>query len=480
MRWRGFGWMVGLIALAFAAGCGETCESKCLSADGDAEIETPGETPESEEEPDGPPVEPMATAPESWNPDPARTPLYVHLTYQRDNDTAVTFQWQTEEKTEKGYQPKVWLVPADRVPDADPDRFDDDLAMPFDPSLTGVGSGEPYCQDFVCSPKTMTGLQWSVEMTGLQPDQLYYYRVGSWSRYDEATRTFTQADLSPVYRFRTGRPKGSREPFSFGFGSDSQNWYVNVADSMRTIRDTTGREAIFWLFGGDLTEVGTQEWLWAWFDALAPLLHALPSMPTEGNHDIYAAMLYGNFLLPKMPGLPEGYEEYAYSFNCGNAHFVSLNTNGETLIDLQLPWLESDLEAASTDPEIDWIIAYSHHPAYSSSTAHGSTEVMLAKVTPLYDRFGVDLVFSGHDHDYERTKPMKDQKVVDPSEGTVYVVSGGFYSQKYYGNGTSDFTAISVDGAVKSYVVVEIDGTTLRGTAYSGGHEIIDTFELTR
>ena len=56
----------------------------------------------------------------------------------------------------------------------------------------------------------------------------------------------------------------------------------------------------------------------------------------------------------------------------------------------------------------------------------------------------------------------------------------GFYSQKYYGNGQADFTEISFDGSRNCYLVLSVDGDTLSVKAYTGSHEILDSFSLTR
>ena len=77
-----------------------------------------------------------------------------------------------------------------------------------------------------------------------------------------------------------------------------------------------------------------------------------------------------------------------------------------------------------------------------------------------------------------RSKPLRGGQVVEPGKGTIYIVSGGFYSQKSYGNGTSDFTAVSFDGPSKSHVILSFIGKTLTGQAYKGNHEALDDFLL--
>lgn len=477
-------WMMTILSLLLIAlftGCGFSDPASDAS-DGDAD------SPPSDGDADLPDEEIEAealdlievTPPDNWNPTAARTPTAVHLTYQHDPADRITLQWQTEEKDETTYTPKVWLARASDIAGSDTDAFEEGVAMPWNADLTAEGIGVKYCSQYVCTAKNMTGLQWAVEISGLEPDTFYYYRVGTWESFDETTGVFTGAELSEPYRFRTGLPKGSAQPFTFGFGSDSQNWFPEITQKVTEIRQDNGHDARFWLFGGDLTETGTQQELWDWFVALAPLIHYFPFMPVQGNHDIFTSALYGEFSLPRVEALEDDYKEYGWSFNYGNGHFIGFNSVAESVVEHQLAWLEQDLQAASTDPEIDWIIVIHHHPMYSSSSVHGGTDYLVDLVLPLLDRYHVDLTFSGHDHDYERTKPMREGQIVDPGEGTVYIVSGGFYSKKSYGNGTSDFTEISVDGETKSYVILNIDGKTLTGTAYAGNHQELDSFTLTK
>src|SRR6185436_625332 len=70
----------------------------------------------------------------------------------------------------------------------------------------------------------------------------------------------------------------------------------------------------------------------------------------------------------------------------------------------QITWLETELKGASED----WKIPYFHHPLYSSGERHGSDTTLRDKLEPLFVKYNVSVVFTGHDHFYERTKPQKD------------------------------------------------------------------------
>jgi 3',5'-cyclic AMP phosphodiesterase CpdA len=119
-----------------------------------------------------------------------------------------------------------------------------------------------------------------------------------------------------------------------------------------------------------------------------------------GNHDEPAQRFYTFF---NMDG-----KEY-YRFTEKNASFYALNSN--YLDKKQLEWLEAELAKDTAE----WKIMFFHHPPYSSGGKHGSDTQVRKVVEPLFVKYGVNVVLTGHDHFYERVKPQK---------GIYYFVSG--------------------------------------------------------
>jgi hypothetical protein len=119
-----------------------------------------------------------------------------------------------------------------------------------------------------------------------------------------------------------------------------------------------------------------------------------------GNHDDSNQRFYAYF---NMDG-----QEY-YHFKKGNASFYSLNSN--YMDKKQVDWLTEKLSADTAD----WKIAYFHHPPYSSGGTHGSDAKLREIVEPIFLKYGVNAVFAGHEHFYERIKPQK---------GIYYFISG--------------------------------------------------------
>jgi hypothetical protein len=121
---------------------------------------------------------------------------------------------------------------------------------------------------------------------------------------------------------------------------------------------------------------------------------------TLGNHDLPIQINYVNF---NMNG-----KEY-YRVKKGNVAFYSLNSN--YMDKKQVQWLEDELAKDTSD----WKICFFHHPPYSSAGKHGSDKQLREVVEPIFLKYGVNVVLTGHDHVYERIKPQK---------GIYYFVSG--------------------------------------------------------
>ncbi|MGE0551127.1 MAG: metallophosphoesterase [Kofleriaceae bacterium] len=146
--------------------------------------------------------------------------------------------------------------------------------------------------------------------------------------------------------------------------------------------------------------------------------------PTPGNHEYRTTNAAGYFAyFGAAAGDPdEGY----YSFDLGNWHLVALNTNGEDECEEiacdagsdQEQWLRADLQ---NNPK-PCTLAYWHHPRWSSGE-HGNGAGTHALWQALFDH-DAELVLAGHDHDYERFKPLDDQGAVDPSRGITQIIVG--------------------------------------------------------
>lgn len=155
-----------------------------------------------------------------------------------------------------------------------------------------------------------------------------------------------------------------------------------------------------------------------------------------GNHDDPAQRFYKPFNMN---------EERHYTFKAprGSVRFYALDSN--YMEQKQLEWLRKELPASDSD----WKIAFFHHPLYSSGDKHGSDERLREQLEPLFVQHGVDVVFTGHEHFYERIKPQ---------QGITYFISGAAAKLRRGNvNNQSDLTAKAYDQGY-TFMIVEITG----------------------
>src|SRR3989344_2841602 len=145
-------------------------------------------------------------------------------------------------------------------------------------------------------------------------------------------------------------------------------------------------------------------------DIYKNLLQNHPFYPTIGNHDYGTANAQpylDTWDLPRQT-LNEADQERYYSFDIGNAHFISLDSNtplnqtDEASNTDMFDWLRADLTKAKAKGA-EWTIVYFHHPPFSSGKNHGEDKRVQEKLVPVFEEYGVDLVLGGHEHNYERT-----------------------------------------------------------------------------
>lgn len=150
-----------------------------------------------------------------------------------------------------------------------------------------------------------------------------------------------------------------------------------------------------------------------------------------GNHDLAGQVDFAPF---SMGGKPY------YSFKDHNVKFVALNSNTPTDPE-QLQWLDEQFKG-----EDGWRICFFHHPLYSSGTHGGEARQMRSLLEKDLVKNNVNVVFSGHEHFYERTKPQR---------GIVYFVNGGAAKLRIGDLRPQPFTDFGYD-AENSFMILEI------------------------
>ena len=259
-------------------------------------------------------------------------------------------------------------------------------------------------------------------LCGLDPGTEYSYRVGGVGPGGEES-------WSPTYTFHTAPAASdtSAEVLVAVLG-DSRDGY----DVWQKLVDLIGQQSPdLILFSGDAVTIGAVQVEWeTFFSEAEPLFARAPVVSAHGNHDVNAINYYSQFVMP-------GNEE-DFGIDYGPFHLTVLNDTPFDPGDISgaaRDFLDSDLTAHDSAP---WKLLMHHRPIWSASTRHGSDTELLDTWGPVIDAHKVDLVLNGHDHDYERSKPMRGSTPqATAADGTVYIVSGGA-GASLYGNG-SDF-----------------------------------------
>lgn len=175
-----------------------------------------------------------------------------------------------------------------------------------------------------------------------------------------------------------------------------------------------------------------------------------------GNHDVRrgleAQLHYENFNM-------SGRRYYTFTLGKELIEFFALDS---TLMNqAQLDWLEEKLKTSTAQ----WKVAFFHHPLYSSAKRHGSEMEIRKVLEPLFVRYQVNAVFSGHDHVYERIKPQ---------QGIQYFVQGA--SGQLRKNGMrkkSEITALSND-VTHSFLIAQVGSTEMQVQAIGEDGAVID------
>jgi hypothetical protein len=256
-----------------------------------------------------------------------------------------------------------------------------------------------------------------VKLTGLAVNTQYFYSIGS------TTQTL-QGDVNNY--FKTAPATGSNQKIrilAMGDMGNNSAKQVNVLNAWKTFNGNNYTD--LWLLLGDNaysngTDAEFQSNFFNVYQGSISKNHVL--WPATGNHEYanssarqadHAIAYYDIFTLPKAAeagGVASNSEAY-YSYNYGNAHFVSLDSYGwETgntrLYDTTGPqalWLKQDLAANNQQ----WTVVYFHHPPYSKGGHNSDTDTELTKmrnnIVRILERYKVDLVLCGHSHCYERS-----------------------------------------------------------------------------
>lgn len=358
-------------------------------------------------------------------------PFGRHLAYGNDPRTEMTVSWQVPVAVKKPFI-RIGAHPWDLSR-----RIEAEVRTLYTPA--GVGASGDHTQYYV-----------HARLSHLRPGRTYYYGVGH-QGFDPAEAHL----LGTLGTFTTAPDR--KEPFTFtAFGDQGVGYHGLANDSL-----ILGQNPSFHLHAGDIAyadpagagqsaDSGFDSRVWDQFLAQTEsVAKSVPWMVSYGNHDMeawYSPNGYGGeearFTLPDN-GPDKAHLPGVYSFVHGNTAIISLDPND---VSFEIPanlgisggtqttWFEAQLKKYRAAKDIDFIVVFFHHCAYCTSTSHASEGGVRQEWVPLFEKYTVDLVINGHNHQYERTDVIKDNKVAKKlaigdtaypeTEGVVYVTAG--------------------------------------------------------
>lgn len=361
--------------------------------------------------------------------------------------------------------------------------------------------------------ETRPGKNHRVIIRGLQPDTRYYYRVQQAGRW-----------LTPEAEWFNTSPKlGADVPTRIWVIGDPGETHAHDAVSRNTYKwlqahDRPGRPLLdFILTTGDnaYPNATNAQYESGFFQPFGNYLKNITVWPAFGNHDARRWAFYRIFDQPQAGefGGVASHDKAYFSFDFARTHIVMLDSEHGDLSKASpmLAWLKRDLQQTRQD----WVIVNFHHPAYTSGTHKSDnpndSAARMVKVrenlAPILDGAGVDLVLSGHSHDYERTPLIachygvsstftprmirdggeKDDKGVthyrkphsglSPYDGTMYIVEGSSGE----GHEVEHLLPVMVaTSAEPGSLIIDIQGQMLTGRYLTATGEVTDTFTISK
>ncbi len=308
-------------------------------------------------------------------------------------------------------------------------------------------------------------------ITGLKPFTRYFYRV-------TCTDDASNLARSEVFTFQTA--PGADQAWAFGILGDTQR---NPEVTRRCAEGIFALRPNFMLHCGDVVDDGfaKNQWVDDLFTPAAGLFAHVPTFPVIGNHEKNSHWYYDYFSLPQ--------PEYWYTFHYGNAQFFMLDSNKDCSAGSeQYQWLEAELAKSKAT----WKFAAHHHPCFSSDeNDYGDQwkgksrheeytwgDSNARQLVALYETYGVDVVFNGHIHSYERTWPILNL-TINQQKGVRYIVTGGGGGGLEQAAPQRAWFSIHVARG-HHYCFASVFDRTMQFKAYDLEGRLFDTFELTK
>lgn len=232
-----------------------------------------------------------------------------------------------------------------------------------------------------------------------------------------------------------------------------------------------------------------------WLDMLSHLDNNDRIKISIGEHDVKNKLvLYNDYL--KHFNLTKPF----YSFDYRNVHFLAMATAKNRIIPYnvtseQYQFVKDDLEKAHNSKNIRWIMVYQFRAFYSSLSIHPGLDELQEAYHPLFEKYGVDLVFQAHNHNYQRTYPIAFNRtssshpiVTSRNEsdynnqkgGQIFLTVGTAGKGEHELLGKAPFVVKQFQGHGFLEIEIADDGERLNGRFYDNSTKILDQFSITK
>lgn len=317
---------------------------------------------------------------------------------------------------------------------------------------TGESSIQYFTASAVISENKVARVN-EVKVSGLEQEKEYVYRVGD----GEA------GHWSDISTFKVPKVQGDVNMFIIG---DAQTSNTDVIDQINDSLTADGKEYALGIQTGDLIENGGLYNDWIGGLNLFSDMKDTDMLHVVGNHEIYGDT-YGD-IAEKIFAQPN--KKY-YSVEYGNVYVATISySDSRDQYDEAFKWLEED--AAKSDCQ--WKILVMHQPAYYTN-AEGGNGYVHDNLPQYAEKAGIDFVFSGHDHAYARTEPLKGGDVAD--DGVVYYICGSTGEKAYPVSINEDFHFVKAHNDYTAiYLTLSATDEKLTVETHEADGSVIDTY----
>jgi predicted phosphodiesterase len=335
-------------------------------------------------------------------------------------------------------------------------------------------------------------------INGLNPDQTYYYQVSDTTNGIYGTGSFITAPAATSTHVKF---------IGMGDSRSQPSAMDSIQQAIKTFYNQSGNAEYrrLVMHNGDwVSSDNDSYWTEQWFGPSATSSWGLPigsvfadavsfraNSPIngcKGNHDnnssypngnsIYFPKYYpypyqhttvGGVATPFDPATVQAYSNLYYSFDYGPVHFTIVdNYSNLAPGSAQYNWVQSDLAAASANPNTQWKLMIYHEPAYSAGS--DSENVNVRNLEPFVTQYGVDLIYSGHSHNYARTGAYSTAQAGGDTIAlnVPHIVSGGGGAPVYQPDMTNagSYSHVITAWPAFEFMAFDVEGKTLTMTAY--------------